>query len=307
MESECIHIAIGFDENYLPPVFSLISSLISNHPGGQIHIHAITDGISDKEKNQITRFIENAGNRIAFYTIDQSLIRQFVLTNQWTSVVYYRLFFTMVIPKQISRLLYLDCDTIVINSLLPLYTIIMDGYPVAAVYDNYVKTQPLLNIVKEGEYFNSGVLLIDVEMWKKQKISEHACNYLKQHPENILFVDQCALNVVLRNNWKKLDYRFNLMYSFLPETIGKKELYNLMKDNVVIHYTLQRPWQMLCKNRLRSLYFFYLKRSGSAKLRWHGYSDFEVKKIPAWLMIRLKECYFDVPRLQKFWRFIHTK
>lgn len=305
--SECIHIAIGFDENYLRPVYSLISSLITNHPSGQIQIHAIAEGISDEEKDRITRFIKNSGNRISYYTINQSHVKQFVLTNQWTSSVYYRLFFTMLIPKPILRLLYLDSDTIVINSLWPLYTTILDKYPVAAVYDNYVKTQPLLNIVEEGEYFNSGVLLIDVEKWKQQKISEHAFNYLQQHPENILFVDQCALNVVLRNNWKKLDCRFNLMYSFLPETIGKKQLYEFMKDNVVIHFTLQRPWQMLCKNRLRSLYFHYLKRSGVKNLRWHGYSDFEIRKIPAWLKIRLQELYFDVPCLQKVWRFIHAK
>jgi lipopolysaccharide biosynthesis glycosyltransferase len=182
----------------------------------------------------------------------------------------------------------------------------MEHYPVAAVYDNYVKTQPLIDIVQEGEYFNSGVLLIDVNKWKQQNISEKACQYLLHNPQNILFVDQCALNVVLRNNWKKLDSRFNLMYSSLPDPLDKNQIHGLLKENVVVHYTLQRPWQMLCKNRLRNLYFFYLKRSG-ADQDWHGYADFEVKKIPAWIKIRLNELYFDLPYLRKMWRSIQAK
>ncbi|MEO5600087.1 MAG: glycosyltransferase family 8 protein [Cyclobacteriaceae bacterium] len=304
---ERIHIAVGFDENYLHPVYSLISSLIIHHRAGQVEIHALTQGITEKEKFNMTEFVGHSGNRISFYTLDRSLVSQFVLTSQWTSAVYYRLFFTSLIPEKIQRLIYLDSDTVVTNSLWPLYNVAMDDFPVAAVFDNYVKTQPLINIFEEGEYFNSGVMLIDVEKWKAQKISEQACEYLQQYPQNILFVDQCALNKVLRSKWKKLDFRFNLMYSCLPEDLSKKQMRGLVKNSVVVHYTLQRPWHMLCKNRLRNLYFYYIKRAGVIKLPWLGYSDFEIKKIPAWIKIRLQDFYFDVPVLRKFWRFIHIR
>lgn len=305
--TEAIHIAIGFDKNFLRQACSLISSLIVNHDRGQIEVHAIVQGISDAERQHITTLIENTGNCISYYTVEASIIEQFVLTRQWTAAVYYRLFFTTLVQKPITRLLYLDCDTLVINSLWPLYNTEMDEYPVAAVYDNYVKVQPLLNIIDEGEYFNSGVLLIDVARWKQQKISERSFEYLIDHPENILFVDQCALNFVLHKNWKKLDMRFNLMYSCLPDPINTKQMTRILKDNVVIHFTLQRPWQMLCKNRLRGLYFHYLQRSGIQQPGWNHYQDFEIQKIPAWIRIRLHEYYLDLPFLQKVWRFMRTK
>ncbi|MEX2231769.1 MAG: glycosyltransferase family 8 protein [Cyclobacteriaceae bacterium] len=303
----CIHIGTGFDKNYLNPFYSLMTSLIENHSSGQFEIHAITKGISADEKNEISSVIGKSGNRISFYDVDPSLVKQFILSSQWTSVVYYRLFFTMLISRPIQRLIYLDCDTVVINSLWPLYNINLDNHPVGAVYDNYVKTQPYLGIINEGEYFNSGVLVMDVEKWKQQEISEKAFGYLLEYPENILFVDQCALNAVLRNNWKKLNNRFNLMYSVLPEGVGKKALSEFLKDGVVVHFTLQRPWHMLCKNRLRQLYFYYLKRSGMNTAGGHDYTDFEIKKIPGWLKIRLQEFYFDSPYVQRIWRFINLK
>lgn len=303
----CIHIGIGFDKNYLNQFYALMTSLIENHSGGQLEIHAITEGISAAEKNEISLVIGKSGNTISFYEVDPSLVRQFVLSSQWTSVVYYRLFFPGLIPKSIKRLIYLDCDTLVINSLLPLYSTNLDNYPIGAVYDNYVKTQPYLDIVNEGEYFNSGVLVIDIEKWNEQEISEKAFRYLAEYPEKILFVDQCALNAVLRNNWKKLNSRFNLMYSVLPEGAGKNELSELLDDGVIVHFTLQRPWNMLCTNRLRQLYFYYLRRSGVKTSGWRGYSDFEIAKLPRWLKIRLREFYFDSPFVQKIWRLILLK
>lgn len=305
-KSECIHIAVAFDENYLHPFYSLLASLVQNHKRGELELHVIADGVQEPELDKITRYIERSGNTVLYYGIDRSLVKRFVLPPTWTFVAYYRLFFPNLIVKPIHRLLYLDCDTIVTQSLRPLYETNLDGHPVGAVYDTYVRKQPLIGVEEEGEYFNSGVLLIDMEEWHRQEISQRAAGYLTSHPGHIIYVDQCALNAVLRKNWKKLDSRFNLMYSSLPEGMKKKEYDKLVGSNVVIHFTLQRPWQMLCKNRFRKLYFHYLRRSGMVSRRLFWYMDFNVSKIPAWLKIRLLEFYFDFPWLQKIWRLIHA-
>jgi lipopolysaccharide biosynthesis glycosyltransferase len=302
-----IHIGTGFDRGYLGPFCALVSSLIENHPEDRFEIHAIAEGLSDEEKKDIADNVERSGNRISFYSVAPSLVKKFVLSGEWTSAVYYRLFFSVLLAEHIQRLLYLDCDTLVVKSLRSFFDIDLGSYPLGAVYDNYVKTQPHIGIVDEGEYFNSGVLLINLDEWRKQEISEKAFRYLATHPEKIMFVDQCALNAVLRNNWKKLSSNFNLMYSVLPEGVSQKALNKILKDTVIIHFTLQRPWLMLCKNRLRHLYFRYLNRCGIASVPRGHYTDFTVRKIPAWLNIRLREFYFDSPFIQKAWRLLQTK
>lgn len=303
----CIHIGTGFDRNYLNAFHALLGSLVRNHSETPLELHIITDGLTSKEKAKIRTRVSNAGHRLTFYEVDPSRVKHFMVSGEWTSVVYYRLLFSTLIHRSIRRLLYLDCDIVAIKSLWSLYTIELDGYPVGAVYDNYVKKQSYIGISTEGEYFNSGVLVIDLEKWRDQQISEKAFNYLLTHPDRILYVDQCALNAVLISNWKKLEPRFNLMYSFFPQDMDKTQLREFINNGVVVHFTLQRPWNMLCKNRLRKLYFHYSEISGLNFLPWVRYTDFEMRKIPAWLMIRLQEFYFDHPWIQRIRRFLPKK
>lgn len=305
--NQCIHIGTGFDRNYLNGFLALVGSLLKHHRGGMFELHVITDGLSLDEKRKIRERVLNSGHRLTFYEVEPSLVKQFVTLGQWTSVVYYRLYFSMLIQKPIRRLLYLDCDTITINSLWSLYTVDLEDHPVGAVYDNYVKTQPYIGIITEGDYFNSGVLVIDLEKWRDEKISERCFTYLLNHPERILYLDQCALNAVLKNNWKKLEHRYNLMYSLLPEGMGRNQMEQVLKDGVVVHFTLQRPWNMLCRNRLRKLYFRNLRHYGINLPSWGRYTDFKIRKIPAWLTIRLQEFYFDSPWIQRIWRALPTK
>jgi lipopolysaccharide biosynthesis glycosyltransferase len=69
---------------------------------------------------------------------------------------------------------------------------------------------------------------------------------------------------------------------------------------VIVHFNLERPWHMLCKNRLRVLYRKYLNAypDGDPKV----ISDFTTGKVPAWITIRLKEFYLDSEWLKSTWR-----
>jgi lipopolysaccharide biosynthesis glycosyltransferase len=191
-------------------------------------------------------------------------------------------------------------DTIVIGSLEELFKTDLTNKPVACVYDNYVKKQPLIDLNEEGHYFNSGVMLINVPLWNKLRISERTLQYITDFPEKIRFVDQCGLNAVLKNNWHQLPNKFNLLYSYIPADISKRRFEEFIDDKIIIHYTLQRPWNYLCKNRGRHLYYKYLRLAGKTKL----YSDFSFKKVPAKCIILLKEFYLDFAFLNVSWRFL---
>jgi len=294
-----VHIAIAFDQNYSKFFYVVAGSVFDHHAPGTVVFHAIVTGLSEDELARVKKFVADGGQTILFYHIDSEFVSRFVLNGKWTAAAYYRLFFPSLVPADLERILYLDMDTIVTRNLQSFYELPMDSYPMAGVYDVHVRIQPLLGIESEGEYFNSGVMLIDLPRWRLQNISEKAIDYLLKYPEHILYVDQCALNAVLKDNWKRLDIHYNLMYSWVPDALSGRALRTFLKDTFVIHYTLQRPWTMLCKNRLRYLYFHYLKKAGRNDT---GYTDFSYKKIPAWLKIRLQELYFDLPFVPQIWR-----
>jgi len=299
-----MHIAIAFDSNYLVPFYALVTSIFYNNPNQAITVHCIIRGISELEKQKIVKYINNHNSSIYFYVIDEELIANFVVRSQWTTAVYYKIFFPLIVPDTLERLLYLDTDTLVLNNLNTLYNTDFHHYPLAAVYDNYVKIQPDLGIYEEGCYFNSGVMLFNLKEWKKQHMSEKALDILSNHPEKITYVDQDALNAVLINNWLRIPEKFNLLYSYIPQDLPKSLFKDFLKDKVVIHFTLHRPWSCLCQNRFRYLYKKYLRLS--PKRDTQVIQDFSLKKTRLFVHLRIVEFYIDNQWLRSAWKMIKS-
>jgi lipopolysaccharide biosynthesis glycosyltransferase len=297
--AEPIHVAIAFDSNYLMPFFALLNSILFNRRRSIVHLHLIVSGLSDQDKDDIKHRAAKDFCEVQFYYPDLLALDSLVLSGTWTTSVYYRLLFPFVVDKSVKRLLYLDCDTLVLGDLSQLYYLNLEGYAVAAVADSYVPVQPLIGITEPGQYFNSGVLLMDLDLWNEMRISQRTLEYLESFPERIRFVDQCGLNAILKGAWLKIDNRFNLLYSSIPPGLGKKEALAFLQDTLIVHFTLQRPWNMLCKSPLRFLYVDYLRRAKKIEFSYQAYSDFSLGKVPAWLHLRLTEFYLSKPFLRR--------
>jgi lipopolysaccharide biosynthesis glycosyltransferase len=296
-------IAISFDKNYLTPFYALITSIFINNSNEKFSFHCIVkNDVTDIEKNKIIEYVNQNGASIKMYNIEDEIVSSFVVSGKWTTSVYYKMFFPILVEKNIKKLIYLDTDMLVVGKLNSLYNTELGDQPLAAVYDNYVKIQPDLGIFEEGNYFNSGMLLYNIPVWNKLNISQKAVDFLTNYPEKIKFVDQCALNGVILGNWIKLSEKFNLIYSYIPQDISQKDLDLFIKDKVVIHFTLQRPWNFLCRNRLRKLYKYYLLKSPAKSNQI--INDFSVDKLIPYINLRVKEFYFDNNIIQKIWRFI---
>lgn len=111
------------------------------------------------------------------------------------------------IPKYISeeKVLYLDADLLVLKNLEDIFEIDMKGHPIAAVMDT------------DNQSFNSGVLLIDNGLWKRENMTEQLVNEtngsLQQALEGNIPKfngDQTIFNKVFRDRWLALDKRMNL-------------------------------------------------------------------------------------------------
>lgn len=294
-----IHIGIAFDRNYLSPFYALAHSIQVNHSPGEVILHCIATGITTPEKNNILDFFHPA-LEIRFYNIDPAQLADLVLNAKWSTAVYYRLLFPELVGVEIGKLLYLDCDTLCVGNLRPLYELDFSE-PVAAASDTYVRTQPLLGITEPGAYFNSGVMVMNLPVWSENKISELTLKYLRDYPERILFVDQCGLNAVLANRWKLLPEQANLMFSSIPQARSTAYYQDLLKDVVILHYTLQRPWELSCSNPYRGLYWKSLRETPG---RGQAYTDAAWKNYFRWLKINVLEWYFNFPALQVGWQFL---
>ncbi|WP_439883023.1 glycosyltransferase family 8 protein [Pontibacter sp. MBLB2868] len=296
-----IHVAICLDKNYLEPFYALLTSIILNNKNNNIVIHTIASDISETTKAEITSYLNTKNSQIFFYKIDLSIFENLPY-NGWSIAMYYRLCIPLILPKNITRVLYLDTDIIVIGDLEELYNVDLSSYPIAAVCDHY-GTRSELGICKKGNYFNSGVILINITEWKNQQITHRVVDYIRNNASKIIFPDQDSLNAVLNNNWKKLDIRYNLTYHFVSPILNKKLINLFLKDKVIIHYTTKhKPWKITCDNRLRFLYFKYLKKSPK-RVPCFKYRDYSIESanLKEVMLIRLREAYLDNPWISIIW------
>ena len=301
-----IHIALAIDEKYVSPLYVVLTSIFCHNTENRFVVHVITTGVDEAEKNQISAFVKNHGSELCFYNIDQALVKSLPLLPNYpafTAAVYYRLFFPLLLPSEIEKVIYLDTDTLVIGDLSELYNLNVDQVPVAAAVEMEMEVRSDLGIHQKDEYFNSGVMLINLYQWRQQQVTERAIEFLTKYPEKIKFVDQDALNVVLHQNWKPLNRKFNLMSVDVPRDLPKKKMHYFIKDITILHFNHYKPWSGLCKNRLRFIYYTYISMSPRAA-EFKKIQDFSFNKsyLYSFFQIRLVEIYLRFPFLVKIWR-----
>lgn len=141
---------------------------------------------------------------------------------------YYRLLAPFIFPA-CSRAIYLDADTLVMEDLFPLWSLNLDGYAIAAVRDyipcicEAIENWENLHLNPNAPYFNSGVMLIDLNAWRAEKISQQVLTICYKHQDLLLAqkkwpqYDQYGLNVILHGNWKELDKTWNYGTDRSPE------------------------------------------------------------------------------------------
>ncbi len=157
-------------------------------------------------------------------------------------------FVRLLIPYYVkeSRVIYMDTDVIFNIDIDDLYKQDIDGFVIGAssfvnvsrsIDSNLFKS---LGLGENSEYFNSGVMLIDLDEWRRNNITEKCIDFLSEYGDVIRVADETVLNVVFHNNFKKLDRVFN--YPVIP-TLDRIEPKNL---NVVFHFMQSpKPWNLL--------------------------------------------------------------
>lgn len=165
-------------------------------------------------------------------------------------MAYARYFISEIVTEDV--VLYLDCDLVVTTDITSLFTIDLDTKYVAAVYDSHGRRK----------IFNSGVLLINNKLWKKDNICEKLLEFTETNYDTIKEGDQTVLNEVFSDNWLRLDgkYNFPIGYDYGAYTLGEHEIFKIPIDPLpaVVHYIRpDKPWKTYSSSRLRELWWYY--------------------------------------------------
>lgn len=177
---------------------------------------------------------------------------------------YARLFISSILPDDIERVLYLDCDILFRKSVDELWNIDLQGKTIGALMDAFSKYYRMnIGLLPEDLMFNSGVMLIDLKRWKYNEIEKKILTFIRKKNGRIQQGDQGALNAVLSKDTLCIEPRFNsvtIFYDFTyeemmtyrqpPEFYSKSVIREAVLYPVIVHFTTsifsRRPWVIGC-------------------------------------------------------------
>lgn len=261
------NIVCNIDANYYKHCAAMLASLFVNNREDRFTVYILAMEVPSGQKEKLTEFVESYGNRVAFLDIDKKRVSHFPIYKHDypTLAAYLRLFIPLYLPQDVKKALYVDCDVIFEGSIGELYDTDLSAYVLAGVPDAPNESPARLGYDSKEGYFNSGLLLLNVEWLRGMQFTEKALAYIRDHKDRIVFHDQDVMNALLHGTVFFLPLKWNLLdcYYRNPPFIAEKNLAELeacKHHPVVVHFSGPlKPWHFGCHHPLRHLYFKYSK------------------------------------------------
>lgn len=240
-----IHVAFGISDNFMRPLGVMITSILENNMHIKTAIHIFINKINQSDMNRLDEIAKKYDAIIVLYYINDKIFHK-LNNSQFTIAAYYRFLIPNELKNVAAKFLYLDADMVCVNSMSELFDIDFEGNIACVVEDHKVDkvNEPHLNM-DGNEYFNSGMLFVNLQLWEKEKVSERCLDLLQKRSYEFRCFDQDALNIILEHKVKYIDLKWNCMCN-----LSKKEFNRILdipKDTVFLHYNgFNKPWHKWC-------------------------------------------------------------
>ena len=240
------------NESFAPYMAVSIVSLLENNASRNVVVHILHSDLSEATTARLKMFETRYKNaKIQFHKIDDSRFEKFGLTiGHITRETYFRYMIAEVLPN-ISRVLYLDGDTIVNGDICELFDTDLTNYYCAGVSDIYIESVGYKKTLGlDGLYINAGVILFNLDEMRKTDIAEKLFKLTAEN--NFKYQDQDTINVTFNGKIKELDCIYNFKRAHqkaFPEKVPSAK---------IIHYVgPSKPWRKFTLNRVKILWYKY--------------------------------------------------
>lgn len=272
-----MNIVYTFNDKFVPQVATSICSVCENNRSEHIKFYLIVDSLSHENSHKLKSMIEKYGQKLQIIQIG-NIRKQFDFdfdTTGWNPIIVTRLLIDRFLPKNIERILYLDGDTITRGDLASLYATDLGDAVIGAVVEPVASRKNKKALGIDGAYYNSGVLLVDMQKWRDQQIGSQMIQFYHDHDGKLFAPDQDVINGVLKNKIYALSPKYNLCTYFLHYPyrffkkimqplpyVSKDEFDTSISDPVIVHFLGEdRPWRTGNRHKYRDEYFNYIAKT----------------------------------------------
>ncbi len=269
-----MNILVTLDAGYLSPLTIMLRSLVDNHRC-ELDVYVMNSSLTKKHLKQVRDNVEAycgsqavQGLRLIDVKVDQAMLQDAPITDRYPQEMYYRIFAARFLPEHLDRVLYLDPDMVIINSLTELYEMNMGGDWFAAA-SHVGKVLEKINEIRlqseePGPYINSGVMLMNLKELRKHQDERQVFDYIEKNKELLILPDQDVISALYGGRIREIDpYRYNMTERLLMVQLPGTELADMkwICDHcAVIHYCgRNKPWKEHYIGKLDIFYHWYAR------------------------------------------------
>lgn len=269
---EEIIIVLASDDHYAQHTAVAAVSMLLNHKDARpLHFYILDDGISTLKESAITATITAKKGVVTFIPCKELEVRAFT-SGHLHRAAYLRLRIPQLLPEDAVKALYFDTDLVVLDDVAELWDYPLHGCPVGAVRDFGIMASARMRRQKEetlgikaGQpYFNSGVMIMDLSLWRKENAAEKVLETVTTHAYR--HHDQDGLNLVFLGRWESLPLRWNVIppvfgmpLKVLKDAAMRLDAIEALKKPAVIHWAGRyKPWEFRRSEHFNKSYYQYL-------------------------------------------------
>ena len=260
-----IPIVIVTDEHYVIMLAALLKSIEANHHTDEkIAVYVVGDGVRRNSQRKIQASVKREMFNITWLKMADVVPANVKLPLDHTSypvTIYLRLFIHNIVPKHTKKALFLDVDMILLNDISILYHEDLGEKVIGAVQDSRLLTfdNPWggilnykdLGFAPDTKYFNSGMILFNIEKWETQNLAQKVIDSINQNISYANYPDQYGFNITLAGQWQQLNPLWNYFAS------------GTLTNPFAVHFISRKPfYSSYAYNQLyKELFYQFLKQT----------------------------------------------
>lgn len=246
-----IDVTMGFDGAYAPHAAAVIAAVSRNAAHAPFRFIILYENVSRDVQERIETTAP--GSTFIWREVGDEDVPAFESRRHLTRATLYRLGLEHLAPADCERLIYLDADITVLGDLRELWSMDLNGAAIGAVADGYLNTEHFDGKkfhqawgLSQGEYFNAGILLIDLKKVREGSLFTKAMHFAAEHDEALPYNDQDALNWTFWQSWAPLPVTWNVQASHLQDWAVTQQPEHRRLGGAypdIVHFTgPEKPW-----------------------------------------------------------------
>ena len=256
-----INILVTLNSNYIDPLTIMLRSLMDSNTFEHFSLYVAHSSLTAEDFTKINANVDRSRTKVYSVTVPAQLLNDAPVLKRISKETYYRLLAVDYLPQSLDRILYIDPDTIILNSLSEFYNLEFGDKLIAGathVY-SFIRRYNLrrLGMPKNGEYINAGVLMMNLDGLRRSYTVKQIFDFITKNADKLPLADQDVINALYGDKTIALNPAV-INCDEKTRRLRRLTPWQIRMNTVIVHYDGKyKPWKPDYKGKMKCFYDEY--------------------------------------------------